>query len=149
MAEFLIYNKTHWYDLPSKSTPTLTGYERNQFMIDTNSNLSTAQKIKAKDALTLKYAARQQSGDIVEARRDGGPRGKLEEEAFIFLQIPGINLKDAKKYCVSDKDFIGIDKSVLLYKRKYYMDMTGLIPDSNKNVNLTNSVFDSRLKVKI
>ena len=144
MAEFLIYNKTHWYDLPSKSTPTLTGYERNHFMIDTDSSLSTAQKIKEKDRLTLKYATRHQTGDIVEARRDGGPRGKLEEEAFVFLQVPSIKLKDAIGYTVALENI----SAVVLYRRKYFIDMTGLIPDSRKNVDLTKSVFNSRLKVK-
>ncbi len=138
MAEFLIYNKTHWYELPSKSTPSLTGYERNQFAIDTNSKLSTAQKIEKKDRLTLRYMGRYQKGDIVEARRDGGPRGKLEEESFIFLQVPSINLKDAKQYCISDST----------HRRKYFIDMAGLIPDLNKNISLTKSVFSSRLKVK-
>ncbi len=144
MAEFLIYNKTHWYELPSKSTPSLTGYERNHFVIDINSNLSTAQKIEAKDGLTLKYATRYQKGDIVEVRRDDGPRGKLEEEAFIFLQVPSINLKTAKGYCILLKDASGI----LVRRRKYYIDMTGLVPDSHKNVGLTESAFNSRLKVK-
>ncbi len=144
MAEFLIYNKTHWYDLPSKSTPTLTGYERNHFVIDTNSNLSTAQKIEAKDELTLKYAARYQKGDIVEARWDGRPRGKLEEEAFIFLQVPSIKLKDAIGYTVELENA----SAVMVYRRKYFIDMTGLVPDLHKNVSLTESVFNSRLKVK-
>ncbi len=142
MAEFLIYNKTHWYDLPSKSIPSLTGYERNHFVIDTNSSLSTAQKIKAKDHLTLKYAGREQPGDIIEARKDGGPRGKLEEEAFIFLQVPGIKLEDAKEYCRK-----GLEGPTG-YKRKHYVDMIGLIPDSHGNVDLTEIQFNSILKVK-
>ena len=138
MAEFLIYNKTHWYDLPSKSTPSLTGYERNQFFVDTDSKLNTAQKIEKKDRLTLRYMGRYQKGDIVEARRDGGPRGKLEEEAFIFLQVSSVNLKDAKQYCISDST----------HKRKYFVDLAGLTPDSHKNIDLTESIFNSRLKVK-
>ena len=77
MAEFLIYNKTHWMELPSKSNPSMTGYERNHFVIDNNDSLDTSQKIKSKDLLTRKYNARHQVGDIVEARRDNGPRGKL------------------------------------------------------------------------
>ncbi len=144
MAEFLIYNKTHWYDLPSKSTPSLTGYERNHFVIDIDHKLSTTSKIQAKDRLTLKYAARCQLGDIVEARRDGGPRGKLEEKAFIFLQVPSISLKDAIKY---SEPLINAS-NVMVRRRKYFMDMAGLIPDSHKNVGLTESVFNTRLKVK-
>ncbi len=144
MAEFLIYNKTHWYDLPSKSIPTLTGYERNHLMIDTAFALSIAQKIERKDALTLKYATRYQEGDIVEARRDGGPRGKLEEEAFVFLQVPNVSLNTAKEYCIPLENAF----AVTVRKREYYIDMTGLVPDSHKNISLTESAFNSRLKVK-
>ena len=144
MAEFLIYNKTHWMDLPSKSTPSLTGYERNHFVIDTASALSTAQKIEKKDALTLKYNGRYRAGDIVEARRDDGPRGKLEEEAFIFLQVPSVSLKTAKGYYVPLENASGVP----VRTRKYFIDMAGLIPDSHKNVSLIKSDFNSRLKVK-
>ncbi len=144
MAEFLIYNKTHWMELPSKNNPSMTGYERNHFVIDNNSSFSTAQKIKAKDLLTLKYNARHQPGDIVEARRDNGPRGKLEEDSYIFLQIPSIKLKDAIKY---SEPLINAS-DIMIHRRKYFMDMAGLIPDSHKNVSLTESVFNSRLKVK-
>ena len=143
MAEFLIYNKTHWMELPSNKNPSMTGYERNHVVIDTNLSYTTAQKIEAKDNLTRKYNRRHQIGDIVEARRDGGPRGKLEEEAFIFLQVPSISLKMARGYTVA----LGIG-FIVLRKRKYFIDMTGMVPDSHQNIGLTESEFNSRLKVK-
>ena len=145
MAELLIYNKTvDWMDSPSKNNSSMTVYERNHFVIDNKIEYTTAQKIKAKDLLTIKYNARHQIGDIVEARRDNGPRGKLEEASYIFVQVPSISLKDAIKY--SEPLINATD--VMIRRRKYFMDMTGLIPDSHKNVALTGSVFNSRLKVK-
>ncbi len=144
MAEFLILNKTHWMDRPSKNNPGMTGLERNHFVIDTDYKLSVAQKIEKKDALTLKYASRNQPGDIVEARRDNGPRGDLEEFSFLFLQVPEIDLKEAIKYTVPLENGSG----VIIRRRKYFIDTTGLILDLHFNVALTESVFNSRLKVK-
>ncbi len=143
MAEFLIYNKQHWMELPSKNNPSMTGYERNHVMVDTDSKLTIAQKIEKKDALTQKYNRRYQMGDIVEARQDGGPRGKKEEESFIFLQVPSINLETAKGYCISLES-----ADMTIRRRKYFVEMAGLILDSHNNVGLTESVFYSRLKVK-
>ena len=131
-------------DRPSKSNPGMTGLERNHFVIDTDYKLSVAQKIKKKDELTNKYNNQYQPGDIVEARRDGGPRGKLEEESFIFLQVPEISLKVGKGYCVTLENASGVS----IRKRKYFIDTTGLIPDSHKNIALTESAFNSRLKAK-
>ena len=144
MAVFLIYNKTHWMELPSKNNPSMTGYERNHVMIDTNNFITTAQKIERKEALNRKYSARYQLEDVVEARRDGGPRGGLEEESFIFLQVPSISLNTAIGYAVS---LVSADE-VVIRSRKYAIDMAGLIPDLHKNVSLTESAFNSRLKVK-
>ena len=145
MAQLLIFNiPIHWMDRPSKNNPGMTGLERNHMVIDIDSKLSTVQKIEKKDQLTQKYNSINQPGDIVEARRDGAPRGKLEEEAFIFLQVPSISLKVAKGYCVPLVNTSGVP----IRKRKYFVDMTGLIPDSHKNVTLTKSAFNSRLKVK-
>ncbi len=144
MAEFLIYNMVHWMERPSKNNPGMTGLERNHMVIDTDSKLSTVQKIEKKDQLTQKYNSINQPGDIVEARRDDAPRGKLEEESFIFLQVPGISLKVGKGYCVPLINASGVP----VRKRKYFVDMAGLIPDSHKNMSLSESVFNSRLKAK-
>ena len=138
-----MYNKIHWMDLPSKSNSGMTGYERNQFKIDNHISLNTVQKIQAKDDFTQKYGRRYQIGDIIEARRDGRPRGKKEEESFIFLRVP-INLKDAIEYTLP----LVNASDIVIRRRKYYIDMTGLIPDSHKNVILTEGAFNSRLKVK-
>ena len=131
-------------EFPSKKNPSMTGYERNHFVIDNKVGYTTAQKIKAKDLLAIKYNARHQSGDIVEARRDNRPRGKLEEASYIFLQVPSISLKDAIKY---SEPFTNAS-DVMVRRRKYFMDMAGLILDSHKNVSLTENEFNSRLKVK-
>ena len=145
MVELLIYNQLHWMDLPSKGNPGMTGYERRDALIDTDSMLTTQQKIEKKLALTVKHNARFQPGDIVEARRDGRPRGKLEEESFAFLQIP-ITLKEAVGYTVSDMD--SSNPPVLLHTRRFSIDMTGLVLDSHKSAALNESTFQSRLKVK-
>lgn len=131
-------------DRPSKSNPGMTGYERNNAIIDSDYMLSSAQKIEKKEALNQKYSCRHRPGDIVEARRDNGPRGKLEEASYIFVQVPSISLKDAIKYSKPLENSSG----VVIRRRKYFMDMAGLIPDSHKNVSLPESVFNSRLKVK-
>ena len=130
-------------DRPSKSNPGMTGLERNHFVIDSDYKLSVAQKIEKKDALTLKYGTRHQPDDIVEARRDNGPRGDLEEFSFLFLQVPEIDLKEAIKYTVPLENASG----VTIRRRKYSIDMTGLTPDSHMNTTLTESEFSSRLKV--
>ncbi len=147
MAEFVIHNiATHWMDRPSKSNPGMTGYERNNAIIDSDYTLSFGQKIERKEELNREYSAREQLGDIVEARRNGGPRGKKEEECFIFLQVLSISLKDAKEYCVPLVNPIIVDRPIR--RRKYFIDISGLIPDSHKNVSLTESAFNSRLKMK-
>lgn len=138
MAVLLIYNKTHWMELPSKLNPNLTGYERNHLVIDTNSKLSTAQKITSKERLTEKYSGRYVKGDIVEVRESGQLRGKLEENAFIFLDVPDLDSKIAKEY----SGHKGI------YGSGFNVDLIGLIPDKNKNITLNKSDFNTRLTEK-
>lgn len=142
MAEFLIYNKTHWLDLPSKSNPSMTGYERNHIMIDTDYKLSTLEKIEKKDVLTRKFNRRYQPKDIVEVREDGKPRGKLEPETFLFLQIPMI-LKQAKIYMEPLK----VDGSTTR-RRKYWIDISGIVFDENKTASLSHNEFNSRIRTK-
>lgn len=147
MAEFLIYNKTDdWMNAPSKTSPGMSVYDRNHVLIDTDYKLTTAQKIKNKELLSWKYVARYQSGDIVEARRDGGPRGKKEEEAFAFLQVPDIGLKEARGYCVADIN--PLNKYLMVHRCKYSVDIAGLVLDDHKNITITNAEFLSRLRVK-
>ncbi len=147
MAEFLIYNKTDdWMNAPSKTSLGMTVYDRNQVMIDTNPTLTTAQKIKSKELLSWKRAARYQPGDIVEARRDGGPRGRLEEEVFAFLQVPDVGLKAAWGYCVAKTD--PVSKYPITRRRKYFVDMAGLGLDVHKNAPLSGPEFLSRVRTK-
>ena len=137
MAEFLIYNKTHWYDLPSEDTPGLTGYEQNHFAIDIDNKLNVAQKIKAKDILTLKYAVRYQKGDIVEVRPDGywtgGKRKGFGSHAFALVAVPSISMENARKYMDSQVDLADPENPVLLKRRKYQMDMAQISLSSEKS----------------
>ena len=80
MAEFLIYNKTHWMDKLSQA-------EWDMF-IQQNPNWQE------------KYSSRYQRGDFVEARPDGfftGPRARgFNKKVFRLLVVKG--LKDFEKY---------------------------------------------------
>ncbi len=144
MAEFLIYNKDHWMDVPSKSRPELTGYENVKQKVLDDSSLSLEQSTLALGHHEIKHERRWQRGDIVEARRDGGPRGRLEEASFAFLQVPSISLKDGKAYCVTKED----PDYTKARRREHYIYMVGLILDSHKTAILTDAQFRSRLKVK-
>ncbi len=146
MAEFLIYDQDNWMDVPSKQRPDLTGYKNVERKILEESGLTIEQRTKKLGLHEMKYAAKYQRGDIVEARRDNGPRGRLEEASFLFLQVAGLSLEDARAYCVEDGN------ADLIYpvshRRKYYLDRTGLVVDEHKNISLTQAEFNSRLKVK-
>jgi len=48
MPKFLIYNKTHWMDLPSKSEPLKTGYKRNEAIIDSKIIAVSSNNIKGR-----------------------------------------------------------------------------------------------------
>ena len=144
MAEFLIYDIDNWMDMPSKDRPELTGHENVQQKIVADSSLSLEQSTLALGHHEIKYVSRYRRGDIVEARRDGGPRGKLEEASFAFLQVPNIILKDGRAYCVPKED----PDPLKTKRRGYCVDMTGLVLDSHQNASLTDSEFTARLKVK-
>ena len=128
MAEFLIYKGPHWMDALSPQ--------------------EVAERVAVHKHFQQKYDARYQRGDIVEARPDNGPRGKLEEASFIFLQVSSISLKDAKQYCVPDEDLSDSDNPILTRRRKYYINMIGLTPGEHENIGLTEAGFNSRLVAK-
>ncbi len=149
MAEFLIYDQDNWMDVPSKQRLDLTGHENVERKILAESGLTIAQRTKKLALHEMKYTARYHRGDIVEARRDGGSRGKSEEASFIFLQVLDISLEDAKQYAVPDEDLSDpTGRPVIIKMSKYYVNLTGLILDKHKNVSLTSTEFNSRLKVK-
>ncbi len=149
MAEFLIYDRDNWMDVPSKDRPALTGHENVRQKIMNDSSLSLEQSTMALGFHEMKYTARHQRGDIVEARRDGGPRGKLEEASFAFLQVLSVSLEEARGYCEPKLDLLSLNETLpVVYRRGHYIDRTGLVFDSHRNVSLTESEFRSRLKVK-
>lgn len=138
MAVLLIYNKIHWMELPSKLSPSKTGYERNNLVIEADSKLSTAQKITSKEKLTEKYNGRYVKGDIVEARESNQLRGKLEKDSFIFLDIPDLDFKTANDYSGNKG----------IYNSGFNVDLLGLTADKNKNIILNRTEFNSRLTEK-
>lgn len=148
MATFLIHNKTHWMELPSKLQPDRTGYERHQDLIDANSDLSSVQKAISKDKLTLKYNRRIRKHDILEARPASVKRGKLEEDSFIFIHVHDMLLKEAQNYNVPKEDITDPLEPIILRDHKYYIELLGLTPDIHKNITLTKTQFLDRLKVK-
>ncbi len=142
MAEFLIYNKTHWMDLPSKDFPELIGFENVRQKIMANEALTLEQSTKALIINQWKYDMRDQPGDIIEVRRDNGPRGSKEAESFAFITVP-MELETAKQfvrvYVVNDE---------VKHKCKYWIDMVGLVLDKDKQAELTLAEFNNRLKAK-
>ena len=139
MAELLIYNKTHWMEAPSKDRPDLTGYENVQRKINENTQLTLAESTKAIASIERKYNSRYRGGDIVEVRPDNKPRGKLEEDAFLFIKVPSLSMDEAKQYMQAH-----MDGETMLHRRKYWIDITGL----KMNDTLTIEQWQSRLREK-
>ena len=141
MAEFLIYNKTHWMDLPSKDFPELMGFENVRQKIMANSALALEQSTKALLLHQRKYDARHMPGDIVEVRKDGAPSGRLEKTGVDFIRVP-IAFEVAKQFMVPH-----MDGDIILHRRKYQIDMTGVVLVDHE-ASLTLAEFNNRLKVK-
>lgn len=137
MAELLVYNKDNWMDMPSKERPDLTGKENVERKIQ-EQPFTLEQRIKNLAALEIKYEARDLRGDIIEVREDNAPRGKMEIDSFIFLQVSG--LQNAIQYGQRDRD---------TRKRKYRVDLTGLQPDKDGNIKLTKNQFLNRVENKV
>ena len=141
MAEFLIYNKTHWMDLPSKDFPELIGYENVRQKIMANEALTLEQSTKALILHQRKYDVRYVVGDIVEVRRDGAPSGRLEITGVDFISVP-MTLANAKHFMEPL-----LDGESIKYRRRYRIDMTGVVL-TNHEATLTLAEFNNRLKVK-
>ena len=141
MSEFLIYNKTHWMDERTAENPNWQ--MEKQLHIDANPILTVEQKIKNKELAARKFNGHSQVGDITEARKDNGPRGRLEPGSFQWVQVP-ISLKKARQYKKSVLDARG-EISVL---HKYWLDRTGLVFNENQTVKLTLAEFNNRLRTK-
>ncbi len=145
MAEFVVFNKMNWMDMPSRVRPDLTGYVNVKRKIEEAAGPGIeAQTVRLFELFKMdkKYEMRYQRGDVVEVRRDNGPRGSKEPESFAFISVP-IDLATAKQYKQIDRD--GDD---IKHNRKYWIDMTGLVLDKDKQAELTLGEFNNRLKVK-
>lgn len=148
MAEFLVFNKENWMDLPSRARPDLIGYENVQRKINEDSRLDSAQKAVKQEAWTIEYNARSQLGDIVEAREDGFGLCGDEPLSFALIKVPEILLIDAKLYegAIVTKN---LEKEVVInYNHKSSLDMTKITLVQNEAI-LTLSQFNSILTEKI
>ncbi len=137
MAVLLIYDQDNFMDIPSKDNPGLTGYKNVERKILAK-DLTIEQKTVELGRNERNYTARHKCNDIVESREEGGPRGSMEWLSYIFLTVDGLSQKDGVRYTEPDGT----------YWRGHYVNMTGLIPDKDKNVTISLSEFNSRLKVK-
>ncbi len=137
MAEFLVFNKTHWYDLPSIKNPGMTGLERNHSIIDNNISLTSAQKIKAKESLTLKYNARYQMGDIVEVREDGywSKKHGFSKTSFALVTVKDMSF-NAAKYLMQAQ--------IVGPRRRYKVDLTQISLNTEKM-----AMFDKEADLEI
>ncbi len=140
MAEFLILTKEHWMDLPSKSNPSMTGYERNQLLIEQDDTLTSVQKIKKKDLLTLKYSACYQPGDPTgEVHEDGfwtdGKRkGFGASKGLALICITGTAAKDIESYLRPYEDNTDPENPILLKRRQYQVDLSQITLDVQKRL---------------
>ena len=123
-------------DLPSKSNPSMTGYERNQLLIEQDDTLTLVQKIKKKDLLTLKYSARYQPGDPTgEVHEDGfwtdGKRkGFGASKGLALICITGMAVKDIELYLRPYEDNTDPENLILLKRRQYQVDLSQIILDA-------------------
>ena len=122
MAEFLIYNKKHWMDKPSKDRPDLTGYENVIRKIEEGS-LNSLQKDKILNVYNMKYNARHTKGDIVEIREDGSwdktlkNKNSKEPLSFSVIRVEGLPVGIAKKLNQANGTDI-----IVLNQRRYCVD---------------------------
>lgn len=142
MAKFLIYNKVHWMELPSKSAPDKTGYERNVSIINSKL-LSTAAKITELTKLDDTRARVQVQGDIVEIRNDEDKMCGLEPETFLLVSVPDMSDEQAKEYTGPL-----MNEDTLLKMFKYSLDTTGLNFNNDNEITIQSKTFMERLTVK-
>ncbi|MCP4648833.1 MAG: hypothetical protein GY853_01955 [PVC group bacterium] len=147
MAKFLIYNKIHYYELPSKSEPAKSGYERNQDKI-TDSVLTPSQKIEKQVQLTQKYDARSQQGDIVEIRKDDAKLCGKEPLSFALIDVPEIKFEEAvKKYHGALIEEVE-GRKYLKRQAKSSLDISGIILNKEKEATINLEQFNNLLTEK-
>ncbi len=154
MAEFLILTKDHWMDLPSKSNPSMTGYERNQLLIEQDDTLTLAQKIKKKDLLTLKYSTRYQPGDPTGEIHgdgfwtDGKRKGFGASKGLALICITGMAVKDIEPYLRPLEDNTDPENPIFLKRRQYQVDLSQIILDVQKRL-IVSALVDVHFKDKV
>jgi hypothetical protein len=131
MAKFLIYNKVHWYDLPSKSEPEKTGYERHQGLID-DLLIPEIEKVGKHLKLNQEYESISIRGDIVEVRPDSMWLTEKEKESYVLIQVVELSYEEAKSYVDRVMDGTRIKR-----KFKYNIDITGLVFDGNNEATIS------------
>ena len=149
MANFLIYNKTHWLELPSKSEPEKTGYQRNHDKIQ-SMTIPVLDKSDKLNELDRKFDARAVLGDIVEARKDNQKMVGLEPESFVLVKVPEIKDVEAKEYTGPLLDGIPSAEYTpkILRQHKYFLDVSKIIFDAKKEAVLTKEQFLKTLSEK-
>jgi len=143
VAEFLVYEKSHWMDKPNE-------YERQMLLIDAKPDLTLEQKLKSKDAFATKYNARYQPGDIVEVRPDGywGEPDERDKHgwnhtAFALVKVP--KLKVDGKYMAALEDTSVLEQPILLKRREYSVAALDLKPGETRVVE---RLADARIEAK-
>ncbi len=149
MAVLLIFNKDSWMDIPSYQRPDLTGKENVQRKV-MDEGLSLEAQTKKLLLLDMKWEARDRPGDIVEVREDAAPRGKMEKFGFVFVSVPGKkrDYLDYGKMDVLDGDVKTRTPPIIIHKRSYWIDMSGIVPNNKSEASLTIGQFQNRVHRK-
>lgn len=149
MAEFLIYNKTHWFDLPSKSEPDKTGYQRNHDKIQAMV-IPVVTKSDRINKLDDQYNARPLVGDIVEVRTDGTGMGKLEPESFVLVKVPEMSEKEARDYTGPLLDDIPSEENMpkTIKQFRFSVDISGIMFTIDGKTTMSRDEFLSLITEK-
>ena len=119
MPKFLIYNKTHWMDLPSKSEPLKTGYKRNEAIIDSKI-IAVSDKMGEFARLESKYNAKSITGDIAEIRNDDAHLCGKEFASYVLIQVD-MDEKEEEQY----KDNVHFGDA-LKHNLRFNLDISGI-----------------------
>lgn len=145
MANFLIYNKTHWMELPSKAARSKTGYQNCCDKIDASGKIPSV-IIAERAELKRKYDARYVIGDIVDIRDKLGLCG-LESNHFLLVKVTGITAKEAADYLDPKTETNANGQVKTIRRRKFNIDISGLT-FANKETSITLDEFKKLVKEK-
>jgi hypothetical protein len=142
MAKFVIYNKTHWMDLPSKSEPGKTGFERNEAIIQSKP-FSSEEKVYQLLKLQDKHNAIEIKGDILEIKPDDYKINGKEKLSFVVISVPEISYENALLYQEPLRD-----GNIMKKRRKYNLDIQGINFNNDGEATLKLETFIGRLTIK-